>query len=109
MNFDREERTFYSRDFGETLDPSAVDENKMWINLLGVLLQGMPVPFNPVRQLQKIEDEEVKYGKDYSDLKKCCQNIAEIREVKHFRPIIFEVINRIAELGKLENRVKYYE
>lgn len=107
MNFE-EEKVFYG-DEDDTLDPSAIDESKMWISLLGVLMQGIPVPFNPVRQLQKIEAEEDKYGRDYTDLKKCCQSISEIREVKHFRPIIFEVINRIAKLGRLENRVNYYE
>ena len=110
MNFENEkEHKVVISDYGDTLDPSAIDEIRMWTGVLGVLVNGMPVAFNPVKQLLKIEKEEEYYNRDFSEIKKCCQNIAEIREVKNFRPVIFEIINRIAELGNLEKRVNYYE
>ena len=110
MNFEESvDKLFIPREYGDTLNPSQLDEIKVWSDVLGVLINGMPVAFSPIRHIEKIEKEEDKSGKDYSFLKTCCQNIAEIREVKNFRPIIFEIINRIAEVGELENRIKYYE
>lgn len=90
----------------DTLDPSVIDEVKMWSELLAVLFQGLPVPFNPAKMLIKINQEQDKYqGEiDFSHLMKCCYDIAEIKEVKHLKPMIAQILNRIIFLTNLNVR-----
>ena len=92
----------------ETLSPSVIDEINMWKGVLEVLTKGLPVPFNPTKYIDKIEQDEKRYNKDYSALKKCCVSISEINEVKYFKPMIFEIVNRINDLGNLtSNKIVY--
>lgn len=85
-----------------TLDPSVIDEIKMWTDLLGVLFQGLPVPYNPAKMLIKISEEAEKFPEyDFEHLKKCCYDIAEIKEVKHLKPVIQEILNKIIWLTDL--------
>lgn len=86
----------------ESLHPSVIDEINMWTPLLAVLVQGLPVPFDPVRHIQKIEKAEKKSGADYTAIKNCCTSISEIKEVKYFREPIFAILNRIIKLSKLD-------
>jgi len=85
----------------ETLHPSVIDEVNMWTPLLEVLTQGLPVPFDPVRHVQKIEKAEKRSGADYTAIKNCCTSISEIKEVKYFREPIFAILNRIIKITGL--------
>jgi hypothetical protein len=84
----------------DTLDPSVIDEITMWKELLAVLFQGLPVPYNPAKMLIKVHQEaENNPEYDFEHLKKCCYDIAEIKEVKHLKPMIQEILNRILRLS----------
>lgn len=81
------------------------EEIKMWTGLLEVLCNGMPRPNDIsfyVRRLRELESE----GYDVDKLKECCLEESTIREVKDFKPIIFNIIERIRELTQLEERKK---
>lgn len=91
--------------YEETLEPSVIDEVRMWSRLLEVLFQGLPVPYNPAKMLVKIHEEELNNPDyDFSELKKCCFSVAEIREVKHLKPLIQDILNRIIALTRVSER-----
>lgn len=86
----------------DTLAPSVIDEIKMWTGLLEVLFKGLPVPYNPAKMLLKIYEEAERFPeRDFDHLKKCCYDIAEIKEVKHLKPMIQEILNKILWLSDL--------
>jgi hypothetical protein len=89
----------------EILNPSIIDEVRMWTDLLDVLVKGLPVPFNPAKMVQKIRQEmnkNPKYEQDYEHLLKCCYDIDQINEVKQFKPMIQVILKRIVDICQLD-------
>lgn len=84
-----------------TLTPDIIAEARLYVDLIGVLKDGVPIPFDPTRIIAKIEKLESESGKDYKELKECCYNIGEIREAKEFKPYIRAALKKIDKLTHL--------
>lgn len=94
----------------EILNPSIIDEVKMWTDLLDVLFKGLPVPFNPAKMVQKIRQEmnrNSQYKEDYEHLLKCCYDIDQINEVKQFKPLIQNILKRIIDITNVGDEYIY--
>ena len=78
-----------------------LEEINAWANLLNSLKDGLPLPNNPLINLRRIEEEEKRNNKDYSDLKACCSAANEVRDAKDFKPLIFKILKRIETISKI--------
>jgi len=88
----------------ESLNPSVIDEVNMWVPLIEVLSKGLPVPFNPGKMVGKILQEARRDGANkehYEKILSCCYQIEQINEVKHYKPLIAAIINKIIFITSL--------
>lgn len=94
----------------ESLNPSVIDEVNMWTPLLKVLSVGLPVPFNPGKMVGKILQEAKRDSANkehYDKILSCCYQIEQINEVKHYKPLIEAILNKIIFITSLD--VDYIE
>lgn len=94
----------------ESLNPSVIDEVNMWTSLLSILSKGLPVPFNPGKMVGKILQEAKRDSSNkehYDKILACCYQIEQINEVKHYKPIIESILNKIILITSLD--VDYIE
>jgi len=95
--------------YGPTLGAPVIEEIKAWTGVLMALKDGIPKPFDNTVIIDKIIKLEKRTGEDLSILKKCCPPTADIREAKELKPFFFAIMNRIIEIGGLNNYVNRYE
>ena len=72
------------------------------LQFLKIAKGGMTKPYDPTPILGKIESFEQSYKVDLSELKKCCPEVAIIRDAKDFKPFIMAALDEFAKIMGLE-------
>lgn len=90
------------RENGETLNPSQIDEAKLWIRLIEVLSNGIVKPYDASFVIDKLSKVEKKHDLDLTELKNCCPSEGTIREALIFKPYIDAALVEIENVTGLQ-------
>lgn len=94
---------------GPVLAPPVIEELKVWADILSAIKDGLPKPYDNTIIIKKIIRLEKETGEDLSELKNCCPPMAEIREAKEIKPLMFGIMDRIIDISGIKNYVERYE
>ncbi|MCO6500245.1 MAG: hypothetical protein J5I47_07705 [Vicingus serpentipes] len=95
--------------YGPILSDIVLKEIEVWAKVLDSIKNGIPKPYDSSILIKKIIKIENQTGEDLSFLKNCCPPSANILEAKEVKPVIFGILDRIIEIGQLENYIKHHE
>lgn len=107
--FDRQELVELNTYYGTVIAPNVLQEMRVWAEIIGVLKDGIPKPYDNSVIVSKITRLEKQTNQDLSDLKTCCPPSAEVREAKELKPYIFAILDRIVDISGMQQYVEKYK
>src|SRR5688500_15128543 len=75
---------------------------RLLLEFLQVTKDGLVKPFDPTPVIRKLRDLERQQGVNIKPLMDCCPPVAEIHDVKDFKPYIMGAVRQFAQIMDIE-------